>query len=269
MKKILLATFLFLTIFLTSGVVFAPTQGPKVKMIIGSIVDPDHVLSQEQDLLRDYLLRYNGYSCGTDQNGLCFFKCDEMPNPQSLSDPVFILIGNGNYWSDVEDVVGGRIFRRPVLKQLPEKKHLFFKSRIDSGRLFFDKIPISSHCEIPYERTLIFNVNPDYVEDEILPIKNYFYNDGHLRLPDIRLKKGAVIKLVKDEKQRNSCRECKKNTPSLVKRRLKDKSMLRKFKHEDKFGKTVITIGVTSPKCSSKKNNKICLRSKISEFRVS
>jgi hypothetical protein len=226
-KILIFMTFFYcLQVFgLNNAEVFDPEE-ETITMISGAIVDPSKTLSGRDHKLRDYQFRYAGYSCRTDQNGLYYFYCKK----QKLSDPIFILISNGNYLISKDDALGDRSFSQPAIKQDPKKKYLFFKSIIKNNKLFFEKTSLDSYCfELPSERTITLNINPDYVEDYLLPSDKFFFHNRCLMIPNIKLKSSAEIYKIKKVVLK---KEDKKNisTPSKTIQRVKDKSCFRKSK---------------------------------------
>jgi len=221
-----------------------------ITMVSGGIVDPDALSSHQYNRLRDYQVRYSGFSCRTEQNGLFHFFCKK----QSLFDPIFILISNGNYLVSKEDAIGDRSFVRLSIKQDPAKEYLFFKSRIENDNLYFDKHDLEQYCfELPSERTVVINLHPDYVEDSLDSSKNFFFHDRCIMLPSIKLKPQSDICRIKYEKWKKkgiNHRAPKKR----VMQRLQDKTCLRKFKqfphHEEIEFKQAMKIKV-SPRRNS------------------
>jgi len=218
----------------------------EITKIIGSITDENNGPLYHHRF-KDYQVRFAGYSCRTDQNGCFYFACKK----QSLAEPLFILIGNGNYWINQTEVIGSKSFLRPIIKQDPNKPYLFFKSRFENDELFFDRMTLDSFCfEIPSERTLIININAEYVEDKIGPTKNFFFN-GTGTLPHIKLK--SLKEIVKLKNQKRLAKGGQPYHHQRFSRRLKDKSWLRKCKHAHNHEEVIIRQTFRETKPNSRK----------------
>lgn len=231
-KKNILKILVFMTFFYcfrvfgqSEIVAFNPDE-ETITMISGAIVDPSVGVLDSAERLRDYQFRYSGYSCRTDQNGLYYFYCKK----QKLSDPIFILISNGNYLISKDDAFGDRSFSQPAIKQDPKKKYLFFKSMIMDNKLFFEKTSLDSYCfELPSERTMTLNLNPDYVQDVILPSDTFFFHNRCLMIPNIKLKSSAEINKIKGLSSKKKDQQRSLTTKKIY-QKIKDKTCFRKSK---------------------------------------
>ncbi len=197
-----------------------------VKSIIGFVEDPDHCDLNDKNKLKDYQFRYEGFSCRSDQSGSYRFSCEN----QTLADPVFILISNGIFWAEQLDAIGDKAFSRHILKHDPKKKYLLFKAHFFAGNFLLDRVDLSSMgYELPMMRTLIFNINPDYVDDYVSYDSRHIFHQDVLMLPTIRLKsaKDTVFKNKVLGRQNN----VHHSSLFKAKHRLKSKTAWRKWKH--------------------------------------
>lgn len=194
----------------------------QVKHLMGFIDDSDHHFIQNKDRLRDYQVQYEGFSCRSDQNGCYRFFCKD----QILSEPIFILISNGIYWSSELDVVSDREFFRLTIKHVPGKDYLLYKFRIVDGEKLVEPLSMTTlGYELPKSRTLFVNMNPKYIDSLVCDL-SIVYDEGTMStmLPTIKLKKAKEIGEI-------SASKSKSQVGVLSKVRLKAKTVLRKWKH--------------------------------------
>lgn len=191
-----------------------------IKLIIGSIEDPDGIFFNKNAAIHhNFQVRFQGQSCRTDQNGCFYLNTTNF----SISEPLYLLISNGCYWTKQKEVVKNKTFEMPTLRQDPKKNFKFYQITPQNEKLSFvlsNNLLKNSNYEIPATNTIILNINPNYVEELIIPIKNFIHHSAFLTLPNIKLKRIANIA---QQKNKTHFKKIHQN--------LSGKSSLRKIKH--------------------------------------